>query len=156
MKNMRQSIPIGLDGERIAPIGAGGDRVTPIGSGGENNAPISSVSLSNPPRSPRFPSPLPPLPPSPIPLSTRQSPSDLGRTVVRVDLGESLEGRHGRTGALGVGVVDHDVSERFRGIKAFVPGIGKRGVTIVPRMAVVDRIIDGGGGGTHLLLVFAV
>ena len=44
--------------------------------------------------------------------------------MVRVDLGEGLEGRHRRAGALGVRVVDHDVSEHLGGVQRLIPGRG--------------------------------
>ena len=69
--------------------------------------------VSNPPPTPSCPCPTP-----------RPSPFDFGRTVVRVHLAEGLEGRHGRAGALCVGIVDHDVSERLRRVEALVPGNG--------------------------------
>lgn len=51
-------------------------------------------------------------------------PLDLGASVGRVGLGERLEGRHGRAGALGVRVVDHDVSEHLRGVQRLIPERG--------------------------------
>lgn len=48
-------------------------------------------------------------------------PLDLGAPVVREYLGEGLEGRHRRGGALHVRIVDHDVSEHLGGVQRLVP-----------------------------------
>lgn len=47
--------------------------------------------------------------------------------MVRVGLGERVEGSHGRAGALRVRVVDHDVSEDLRGVQRLIPGRGAGG-----------------------------
>lgn len=59
-------------------------------------------------------------------LHKTNAPLDLGLSVVRVDLGERVEGRHCRAGALRVRVVDHDVSEGLRGVQGLIPVRGVR------------------------------